>query len=266
MFPGGVPSCLRDFLGSYASAGKKQQPSHQRQAGLCCLEIRSQSSLEGLHGQVSRRAGALSLGSGRNYSGGETRLAGPPKSPRGWTALEDLCGLYLLQVCLKPGGPGVSSLCPKELTDSPDGSHLGRVPRGLGSAALCTCHIRFTDLFNPSTNVVSVTCHYVGLLVYTLEVHSPSNQMVLSGRPAPPYPPHLPGSLGSFLLCVPNKFMPLTHSLAHSPLLSKLTLKRSVCWACALTKVLSPAYDTPMHPPPPNYTQEGFFSLSVSTS
>lgn len=103
-----------------------------------------------------------------------------------------------------------------------------------------------------SSNVVIVTYPYVRLLVcvYILEVCSFSKQMVFLPRNAPTpssSPPRKFGLLFCFL-CVLNKSIPLTHSLARSAVPPTFMLKIY----CMLGLWLS-AYDSPMHnlPPPP---------------
>ena len=76
--------------------------------------------------------------------------------------------------------------------------------------------------------------------VYTLEVCSPSNQMVLSGTYAPAHPPYLPEILGSFVLPLSSRFISYVHPLAHSLVLPTLMLKR--LWSLPLLKSCHPTH------------------------
>ncbi|KAF6073432.1 hypothetical protein HJG60_009556 [Phyllostomus discolor] len=70
-------------------------------------------------------------------------------------------------------------------------------------------------------------------------------------RHAPPHPPHLPESLGSYLLplCL-NKFVPLIHSLACSAILPTLLPRACcVCPARATAEAQLPADDSPRTAP-----------------
>ena len=114
--------------------------------------------------------------------------------------------------------------------------------------------VRGTCLIH-SSSVVIVTESYIRPLVCmdASEVCSLSKQIVFIPDMLPPHPPHLPESLGSFLLplCL-NNFIPFIHSAACSAILPTFLLKTCcVCLACATAEAQLPARATPRATPYP---------------